>query len=460
MTTSSHGPKSSPEHQAAFVAKVEQWGATVLETPSQEMQRAVTQVASSTDSPSIDSFPVGQSTIMGRTSVLPEIAMNAGAVVLRPKRKERYDNIKRLGAGGAGEVVLVQDNDIQRKVAMKRVHQDSFDEIKLARFVEEIKTVGQLEHPNIIPIHDVGIDDDGQLYFTMKFVQGETLGEIITKLRNGNPAYHKVYTYERRTQIFVEILQAIHFAHARGIIHRDIKPDNIMIGEYGEVIVMDWGIAKQIRPNPFLEEEKHSPQYLRSQELLAELEAHMKASGHDVPEGSSQRVFQTQMGAIIGTPAFMAPEQISGKADERSDIYALCMVFFEFLNLHHPLGDKDSIADVLYGVLCDPVPDSESLSNPHQGPVPRELCFFLRKGLQKDAGERFQDIKTMIDELQANLEGRICVYCPSTFLKRGSFMTARFMDNHRFQGPIYFVVLLCILGMGVWQTIRVLSGLF
>ncbi len=455
MKTSSHGPKSSPEQEAAFVAKVEQWGATVLETPSQEMQRAVTQVA-----PSTDFFPVGQNTVMGRASVLPEVAMNAGAVVLRPKNKERYDNIKRLGAGGAGEVVLVQDNDIQRKVEMKRVHQDSFDEIKLARFVEEIKTVGQLEHPNIIPIRDVGIDDDGQLYFTMKFVQGETLGEIITKLRNGNSAYHKVYTYERRTHIFVEILQAIHFAHARGIIHRDLKPDNIMIGEYGEVMVMDWGIAKQIRPNPFLEEEKHSPQYLRSQELLAELEAHMKASGHDVPEGSSQRVFQTQMGAMIGTPAFMAPEQISGKADERSDIYALCMVFFEFLNLHHPLSSKETIADVLYGVLSDPVPDSESLSSPHQGPVPRERCFFLRKGLNKQADERFQDVKVMINELQANLEGRICVYCPSTFLKRASYMSAHFMDNHRFQGPIYFVVLLCIFGVDIWQTIKVLSGLF
>lgn len=456
MTTSSQGPKSSAEHQAAFAAKVEQWGATVLETPSRETNTVVQE----TIVQSQESLPMGQSTMMGRTTVLPEVAMNAGAVVLRPKNKGRYDNIKHLGAGGAGEVVLVQDNDIQRKVAMKRVHQSYFDEIKLARFVEEIKTVGQLEHPNIIPIHDVGLDDDGQLYFTMKFVQGETLGDIITKLRNGNPHYHAVYTYERRTQIFVEILQAIHFAHARGIIHRDIKPDNVMVGEYGEVIVMDWGIAKQIRPNPFLEEEKNSPQFLRSQELLEELEAHIKATGHEPPEGTPQRVFQTQMGAVIGTPAYMSPEQVTGKADERSDIYSLCMMFFEFLNLHHPLRGKSSVTEVLFGVLDEPVPDSESLSNPHQGPVPRELCFFLRKGLRKNADERFQNVKVMIDELQANLEGRICVYCPSTFLKRGSFMMGHFMDNHRFQGPIYFVVLLCIFGIGVWQTVRMFAGFF
>jgi serine/threonine-protein kinase len=159
----------------------------------------------------------------------------------------------------------------------------------------------------------------------------------------------------------------------------------------------------------------------------------------------------------------MAPEQVLGQKDmidERTDLYSLNVLFYEFLNLKHPLEHKTSLQDMLFGVLHEDAVDSEKQSNPHQGPVPRELCFFLRKGLKKKPTERFQHVDDMIEELQANLEGRICVYCPSTFLKRSSHMTGHFMDNHRFQGPIYAGLLLIVLGIGFWQTAVLLMGLF
>lgn len=365
--------------------------------------------------------------------------------------EERYQTLKKLGEGGAGEVVLVKDNDIRRMVAMKRIKEDRRNASQIMRFLEEVQTVGQLEHPNIVPIHDVGIDDNNNYYFTMKFVQGETLSGVIEKLRAGDPAFHKRYSFERRIQIFIEILHAIHFAHKHGYIHRDIKPENIMIGEYGEVQVMDWGIAKKIRHSP----QFPTPQVSQStQEMIDRIKS-------ELGDAWGERVFQTQQGQLIGTPAYMSPEQAMGYAiDERSDIYSLCVLLYEFVNLRHYLEHKTHLTELLMGIVMEPPIDSEQISNAHQGPTPREICFFLRKGMQKKPEDRFQSIPEMIEEMQANLEGRICVYCPSTFLKRGAHEYGRYLDNHRVLGVVLFCLLAIVLGIGLFQTARWLLAIF
>jgi serine/threonine protein kinase len=115
-----------------------------------------------------------------------------------------------------------------------------------SRFADEVRAVGQLEHPNIVPVHDVGIDETGQHYLVMKYVQGETLESIIEHLAAGDPSYVARFPQEHRARIFLSILQALRYAHGRGIIHRDIKPANIMVGPHGEVTVMDWGLAKTV----------------------------------------------------------------------------------------------------------------------------------------------------------------------------------------------------------------------
>lgn len=374
-------------------------------------------------------------TMLGRhTTVLPEVTLTEGELKLVERAEQRYDTIGHLGEGGAGEVMLVHDNDIARRVAMKRIKEEVRDSVQMARFVDEVKTVGKLDHPNIVPIHDVGVDETGQHYFTMKYVEGETLEEIIQKLRDGDPEYHRRYNYERRTQLFIEVLHAIHFAHKKGIVHRDIKPANIMVGAFGEVMVMDWGIAKGLSGGISVDE--------------------FPGAKSD-PHPSEERHFETAHGTLIGTPAYMAPEQLAGQQgtpDPRSDLYSLTLTFYEFLNLHHPLSHKTSLQEVLWGVLNDDIPDAESIKNKHQGPVPRELCFFLRTGLKKNPAERFQSIEEMIDRLQGNLEGRICVHCPSTFLKRGSHMYGHYLDNHRVLGVVWFCLLLIVLGVGLWQT--------
>ncbi|TNE45666.1 MAG: serine/threonine protein kinase [Deltaproteobacteria bacterium] len=373
------------------------------------------------------------------TTQLPEVRVHDEEVQLLHEEKERYKTVKMLGEGGAGYVDLVADQDIQRAVARKTAKSTTQDE-NLIRFVEEVRVLGQLEHPNIVPIHDVGISSSGEYFFTMKYVEGESLREIITKLQNCDAEYHKIYTFERRMSIFLEILHAVHFAHDQGFIHRDIKPDNIMIGRYGEVLLMDWGIAKKIRD-------------ARSH-LLDNI---LKKGAESFTGSKEQRVFETQHGTIIGTPAYMAPEQILNDrdVDERTDIYSLSILLHEFLTLHHYLDDFDGNVSqmLLAAVHRDPV-RAEDLSHPGQGAVPREHCFLMRRGYKKDPKERFQSVGEMIEVLRSNLQGQIKVSCPSTFLKHHTYRFGRFLDNHRKMSVVVSAVVFVLALMGVVQGIN------
>jgi eukaryotic-like serine/threonine-protein kinase len=347
-----------------------------------------------------------------RTTVLPRIEVAGEEAQLVFDGKERFEKIRLLGEGGLGEVVGAHDHDIGRKVAIKRLKAEVRSPAALARFVDEIRTVGKLDHPNIIPIHDVGMDEHGDLYFIMKYVDGETLESIIEKLVQGDPAYHRQYSFERRVEIFRALLEALAFAHDRGIVHRDIKPANVMIGRYGEVLLMDWGIAKSIRDG--------SPE-------LPEL-----STGAPSSPRSTVRAFQTQLGSIMGTPLYMSPEQASGlPADERADVYSVCMLFYELLYLRHPYDGKQSLDEVLEAARSEPV-NLTDRNSPVQRPVPVELMWFLRRGLAKDPAKRYPSARTMLDVLDLRAEGEIGVECPVTFMKRASLRTTKFIDRHPF----------------------------
>jgi serine/threonine protein kinase len=212
--------------------------ATLLAPPPAHTALAMTAVA-----PSKEGATFSPPSSAARTTVLPHVAGDGTRVELSLESRSRYEPTKLLGAGGMGEVVLVSDHDIDRKVAVKRLLPELTDPALLARFVDEIRTVGRLEHPNIVPIHDVGVDELGRYFFVMKYVEGETLESIIEKLRAGNPEYLARYSTEVRIEIFLGLLHALQYAHAQGVVHRDIKPANVMVGRFGEVVLMDWVIA-------------------------------------------------------------------------------------------------------------------------------------------------------------------------------------------------------------------------
>ncbi|MDY7227308.1 serine/threonine-protein kinase [Hyalangium rubrum] len=381
-------------------------------------------------SPRAESIPVPAST--RRTTVLPKVEWNGERPSVIPLHRERFEELRPLGQGGMGEVMLLQDHDIERTVALKRLT-DGADLDRVLRFVEEIRTVGQLDHPNIVPVHDVGVDERGRYYFVMKHLQGETLESIIARLKAGDPEAHTRYPFTARVQLFLGVLHALSYAHRKGFIHRDLKPANIMVGPFGEVTVMDWGLARKARTAE-----------------AAKPGAPVSAAAQGLREAASML---TQVGAVMGTPLYMSPEQARGEhdaLDARSDIYSLCVLFHELLFLRHYLEGRESVEDILEGVkTVTPQTEGPSERNPHQPRPPAELIWFVKQGLSKDPAQRYPSVDAMVEELQRAMSGRIRVHCKRTLLKRCLYETLCQADERpkavMFAGAVVLAVLLGVL---------------
>ncbi len=344
-------------------------------------------------------------------TVLPKVEWVGEVPHLVSNNRDRFEELGVLGVGGMGEVVLARDHDIGRTVALKRMLPGK-DMATVLRFVDEVRAVGSLEHPNIVPVHDVGIDSAGRFFFVMKRLDGQTLETVITSLRDGAQSARDKLTFPMRAQIFLGILAAVAYAHKQGFIHRDLKPANIMLGPFGEVTVMDWGLAKQIRgpkskglPQPGMVDEHRSG-----------------------PRRPS--VLSTQLGSMMGTPLYMSPEQARGehdKVDERSDIYSLTVLFHELCFGTHYLAGRNTLAEVVEGVKT---------ISPRVGPklavddsVPAELQWYMTHGFEKKAEDRFQSVDEMIAVLQQVLDGRFEVKCARTMAKRGLLMLTHGLDR-------------------------------
>ena len=355
-----------------------------------------------------------------RNTVLPRVEWKGDRADLLPPQRERFEEMRPLGQGGMGEVVLLQDNDIERLVALKRLPENA-DLDRVLRFVEEIRIVGQLDHPNIVPVHDVGVDERGRYFFLMKHLQGETLETLISKLKQGDRATHERFNFRARVQVCLGVLNAVAYAHRKGFIHRDLKPANIMVGPFGEVTVMDWGLARRVRtPAPAPEAQGVAMRMRPVPEDRAPVSVRDAAS------------FRTQVGSVIGTPMYMSPEQARGEdpLDERSDVYSLSVVFHELLFLRHYLEGRESLNDILEGVEKVMPVVSALDSHPRQTHVPAELAWFVSKGLQKDVAKRYQSVDEMTVALQEMMEGRFEVHCQRTMLKRGLHEVLRFVDRN------------------------------
>jgi serine/threonine protein kinase len=206
---------------------------------------------------------------------------------------QRYIVQGELARGGMGVILEARDPRLGRDLVIKVLPEEvATSPEAMTRFMHEAQIQGQLEHPSICPVHDFGVDGHGVPFFTMKRVKGRSLQQILDDPVRGPGSLRA------SLEVFVKICDAVAFAHARGVVHRDLKPDNVMVGEFGEVLVMDWGIAKSLRAASHVERAAPTP----------------------------GRRPGTVAGAVLGTPAFMAPEQARGDAaavDERSDVYAL-----------------------------------------------------------------------------------------------------------------------------------------
>jgi serine/threonine-protein kinase len=277
----------------------------------------------------------------------------------------------------------------------------------------------------------------------MKHLNGETMESIIEKLRGGDAAYRERFTIEHRVHLFLAVLDAMRYAHARGVIHRDIKPANIMIGPFGEVTVLDWGIAKPIRAS--------GPATAQVQPLAGTL-----VDTHD------KRMQQTQLGALAGTPLYMSPEQAAGRndeLDERSDVYTLCVLFYEWLMLEHPLTGKQTVTEVLSAIISGEGSSDKVMEKALMGGVPAEWVHIMMKGMARDRDARTPSVAALEDKVKGVLDGRVAIECHVTFAKRAVYGFLHWIDRH----PLLYTLLffgtgLSMLGGLAFGAYRLLHG--
>ena len=278
--------------------------------------------------------------------------------------ERRYAERAVLGVGGMGEVRLVRDDRIGREVAMKVMRSEALDP---ERFLREARVQGQLEHPSIVPVYDLGQSGDGGLFFTMKRVRGVTLEEAA-----------RTATRRKLLSSFVSVCLAVDFAHSRGVVHRDLKPQNVMLGDFGEVYVLDWGIAKLLNDDAPV------------------------ASGDRVEDGAGPRS-ATAYGAVLGTLGYMAPEQLRGeKVDVLADVYALGAILFELLtgeSLH--LGE--TIDDLAKATLGDASARVRERCRAHD--VAPELEAVCLRATAPDRDGRFPTARALSDAIERYLDG-------------------------------------------------------
>ncbi|MFT6619395.1 MAG: serine/threonine protein kinase [Limisphaerales bacterium] len=322
---------------------------------------------------------------------------------------KRYRSYGQIGKGGRGTVVRCKDTTIGRYVAMKVVRTDKLQDDKdRVRFLEEAQITGQLEHPNIVPIHELGQDEDGNLYFTMKLVKGRSLDELIWENKTGQRAN----SLTQFLSMFLKICDAIAFAHAKGVIHRDLKPANVMIGDFGEVLVMDWGLAK-ITPGQTTEVQTKQPMQVNRGTIEKGQEVDEKSEDDSVSSIRSQsRVIDTKFGEIQGTPVYMAPEQALGTTnlvDHRSDIYSLGAILYEILTFKRPIESND-LKIVLQQVADGGFPSPEERTPLRK--IPAELSKICMKAMEREQNFRYQTVRELEREIVYYVESAAMIKRP------------------------------------------------
>ena len=291
---------------------------------------------------------------------------------------EKYEILSEISTGGMGKVFLANDKTVDRKVALKILHEDlQKDPEARKRFIEEAKITGKLEHSNIVPVHSLGLNEEEKLYFTMKYVDGDSLLKVISQLTKGNEDYRRHYTEFMLLSIFRKVCDAVSYAHSKSVLHRDIKPENIMVSDYGEVLLMDWGIAKFV--------------------------------GQEGMKGMTQMIdlnhLQTRDDIIKGSPAYMSPEQAegpTGEFDVRSDIFLLGATLYHMLTLKAPYYNDDydaMIKSAANNDFRDPAkvnPDVE-LSD--------ELCDIICKAMARNKKDRYQTVEKLAAAIDDYMSG-------------------------------------------------------
>lgn len=360
-----------------------------------------------------------------------EGALQVGRMQRRPPEKKLPTILGPLGAGAMGEVLLAKDEGLNRIVAVKRLLPElAARPSVLERFYKEAQITAQLDHPSIVPIHGLVEPGDGSLAYTMKLVRGQTLEAWLDEAREqwrrtgGESGEHVLSS---RLEAFLHVCDAIGYAHDRGVVHRDLKPENVMVGTFGQVLVMDWGIAK----------------------VLEQPEAPM-AEG-DAP---ARKAHGTRMGSVFGTPRYMSPEQAEGRNDTidgRSDQYALGVCLFEVVSLRPAV---DPGLDLEGCLAWAKAARKAPMTHVHRkGRVPRELVAIVNRATARDPAKRYPSVTAFGEDIRRYLRDEAVLARPDTLVQR----LQRWIGHHR--GLVATAILGLMLALVLMAVVMGASGL-
>lgn len=319
-----------------------------------------------------DGYP--QIILSGTDRDLPEMFENS---------HNKYTDERLLFNGRKCYLEAVFDNITGRMVARKSLRMElRNDEEERRRFLREARVTAQLAHPNTIPLYEIGLTKMGSLYFTMKLLRGEDLYETIKRLSQRDPQAIQVFPLSELVEIFLQISQALAFAHAHGVIHRDIKPENVWLGQFGEVVLLDWGVAKVwgVEDPPWEPEDfqRVNPDELADRKQLRTL---------------------TRSGQLPGTPLYMSPEQILGhkSIDERSDIFSMGVLLYELMTLKEPFRGETVRKTFDLIIHDDPIPPRER--SPERN-IPESFEAIILKAMAKEKVDRYQSVQELIEDVR------------------------------------------------------------
>jgi len=346
----------------------------------------------------------------------------------------KYRLLEKFAAGGMGTIYLAEDTQLHRRVALKVLHApDGTGELS-ARMWREARVIARLEHPSIVPVHDVGELPDSRVFYVMKFVQGRRLDQYASA-ENELP---------NRLRIFQKVCEAAAFAHANGVIHRDLKPENIMVGAFGEVLVMDWGLAKIAADGGGQSAEgegwrvKSEGRGARSEGRGARSEGReVKGERRKVSEEEYNSVNgkfsiltaqETSHGTVMGTPAYMAPEQKLGEIDQidqRTDVFALGAIL-KFL-----LGRSEG------------KPSRESPTSPK---IPKSLAAIYDQAMRENKAERYATALDLANDIERFLAG----LSVSSYQENPFEIVRRWLKKYQFMVLLVFIYLFVRILLFFW----------
>jgi serine/threonine protein kinase len=312
--------------------------------------------------------------------------------------EKRYSAVKKLNEGGMKAIWEVDDHRTARKVAMALIQEAKIaSKEDIDAFLYEARLTSNLQHPNIIPIYDIALDENGNPYFTMKALKGETLGEILKKLREGDADYQRRYTRTHLLSIFLKVCNAISYAHSKGVIHLDLKPSNVIVGDFGDVQVLDWGLSTLIT---HLSEYDGEPVSWHSiDEVSLEdgqtLTRYLETATHN----------RKKRNVVGGTPGYMAPEQAQGSLsdiDFQTDVYMLGALLYEILTYRCTI-EGGTIKEVLQKTVRGGI--SPPGKRAPECKVPAAVGAISMKAMATDPDDRYPTVAALIRDLHQFQDG-------------------------------------------------------